>query len=394
MKTSIYSFLIILGLGCSQRETVPVPEHIKKLEHLTVYSSDVVPSVTVSFQKDVAYGGTDEILIGRMGEIAVDSLGRIFIADLGQMVIHVFESNGHYIKQLGRSGGGPGEFGSNIKNLQIRHEHLYVFDPIPRLLHLFSLEELAIIETVSLAENRSSYRELVRAFPNINNLYVRNDDTYIAEFIMHDRDARLYKNIEVNSLYYLLENNGSLSKDLLEFTSEIRTNLVLVINLKNFFGRALRGFSSDDQMYIVNPQEFLVKTYSPDGDYLSAFYYPFRKIPLTRKTAAQAGVSDRLLVLGEEISFMESIELPETWPVLTDMKIDNNDHLWIATTVEDMSIYEWWVLEENGELITRFEWPRDEPIEVVKNGYMYTRETEKETGLQHIVRYRIEMEEV
>jgi len=74
------------------------------------------------------------------------------------------------------------------------------------------------------------------------------------------------------------------------------------------------------------------------------------------------------------------------------MKIDDLDRLWIATTVEDMSVYEWWVLEETGELITKFKWLRDEPIEVVKNGYMYTRETEEETGLQTIVKYRIEME--
>ncbi len=43
--------------------------------------------------------------------------------------------------------------------------------------------------------------------------------------------------------------------------------------------------------------------------------------------------------------------------------------------------------------MSKFEWPRDEPIEVVKNGYMYTRQTEQETGLQQVVRYRIEMTE-
>jgi hypothetical protein len=147
-------------------------------------------------------------------------------------------------------------------------------------------------------------------------------------------------------------------------------------------------------MYLAEPDHFLVKTYSPTGDYQSAFFYPFRKIPLTRESADEAGVSDRRRVSGREISLMDTVELPETWPVLTDMKVDDQDRLWIATTVEDMSIYEWWVLEKTGEMITRFEWPRNEPIEVVKNGYMYTRETDEETGLQRIVRYGIEFEEV
>ena len=74
------------------------------------------------------------------------------------------------------------------------------------------------------------------------------------------------------------------------------------------------------------------------------------------------------------------------------MFVDDENRLWISTIVEDFDVYEWWVLEENGEMITRFEWPRDEPIEMIKNDYLYTKETEDETGVQQVVRYRVEME--
>jgi len=66
-----------------------------------------------------------------------------------------------------------------------------------------------------------------------------------------------------------------------------------------------------------------------------------------------------------------------------------SNRLWVFTIVEDFDVYEWWVLELSGELITRFEWPREEPIEVIKNGKMYTRQTDEETGLEQIVRYGI-----
>ena len=33
----------------------------------------------------------------------------------------------------------------------------------------------------------------------------------------------------------------------------------------------------------------------------------------------------------------------------------------------------------------------DEPFEVVKNGFVYTRQTDEETGLQQVVRYKIEI---
>jgi hypothetical protein len=46
------------------------------------------------------------------------------------------------------------------------------------------------------------------------------------------------------------------------------------------------------------------------------------------------------------------------------------------------------LFEKTGEL-TRFEWlRRNEPIEVIKNGYMYTRETEQETDLQQVVQHQ------
>jgi hypothetical protein len=44
-------------------------------------------------------------------------------------------------------------------------------------------------------------------------------------------------------------------------------------------------------------------------------------------------------------------------------------------------------------VITKFDWPRDEPIEVIKNGYVYTRQIEEETGLQQVVKYRVAFEE-
>lgn len=38
-----------------------------------------------------------------------------------------------------------------------------------------------------------------------------------------------------------------------------------------------------------------------------------------------------------------------------------------------------------------FTWPRCLQIEEIKNGKLYAREADEETGLQQIVRYRIEM---
>ena len=382
--------LVVITAACSGADDdIRVPEHILEMENLTVYSADTAPAKRISFMKDAVYGDSGEVVIGRMGEVAVDSLKRVYIADVGQTVIYAFESDGRLAGQFGGSGRGPGEFSWWIRNVQIHDHTLYALDANQHRVHIFSLDSLKIKKTVRLAENRGNYKELARAFPLIDNLFVRGDGAYIAEFIMNATTERIQRfgNREMRVNHYLLDKNGRITKKLLSYIREIRSsNGISTQHREPFFGKVFHGFSNDDSIHLAEPDDFLVKKYSPDGDYQGAFFYPLNKIPLTKEKAVEANVSDRNLELMDLL-----LDLPENWPVLTDMKIDGQDRIWIATTVEDMSIYEWWVLEESGELITKFEWLRDEPIEVIKNGYVYTRQTDEDTGLQQVVRYRIEI---
>lgn len=77
---------------------------------------------------------------------------------------------------------------------------------------------------------------------------------------------------------------------------------------------------------------------------------------------------------------------------LNDLLIDNQSRLWISTIVEDFEVYEWWVLKETGELLGQFTLPRNEAIEKIIDGHVYTRETDQETELQRIVRYRVQID--
>jgi hypothetical protein len=380
--------------GCSPRGDNKIPRQFQQLKNLTTYSANAKPGKTLLFEKDAVYGDSKEALIGNMGDMAVDNLGRVFIADLQKMVIDVFEPGGRFIAQLGREGKGPSEF-SYIKDLQIRKDRLYVYDPNQQKVSVFTLNTLAGDKSIFLARNRGKYQALHRAYPWIHKIYVRNNSTYLAEFISDSsKPNKKWHNFETKGLFYLLDNTGKIvSKKLIDFIDATRTQFawpnseaLLGLQLKPFFGNALTVLSSDNSIYWAGPDYLLIKIYSPDGAYQHAFYYPHKKIPLTQESAIEAGVRDLY------IRNMKSMDLPRTWPVLKDMKIDDQDRLWIATTVKDMHVYEWWVLENTGELLTKFTWPRKEPIEEIKNGYMYTRETEEETGLQQIVRYRFEMD--
>lgn len=392
MKQCFLLLLIILAWGCSSPKKRKLPKKVQELKNLTVLPADIQPTNNINLKREISFNTTDEVLIGRMGDIAVDSLGRVFIADVQKQVIDVFGSGGKLITQLGRAGDGPGEF-SYLKSLQIHSGLLYATDANfgVRKVNIFTLDTLANYKTILLAKNRSKYQALAKAYPGIFKIYVRDNGTFLAEFISHGTNpTQRWQNKEIKGILYPLDSTGKItSHKLIEFTEEIRTyhmgSLLGLLPIKPFFGNAFTVLSNNNTIYWAGPEYFLIKEYSPEGVYRQAFYYPLKKIPLTQESAVEAGVHDYY------IRNMKFMDLPSTWPVLTDMEIDNQDRLWIATTVKNMRVYQWWVLTPKGKLLARFTWPRDKQIEVVKNGYMYALDTNEKTGVKQVVRYKMEM---
>ena len=376
------------------QKTNQLPKRFQKLKNLTIYPANPKPKETISFKKDAFYGNTKKIEIGQIGDVAVDSSGRVFIADSQESTIDVFEPDGRFLTHLGRNGRGPGEF-SYIKSLQISGNHLYVYDPNQQKESVFALHPLVLENTIILARNRDKYPALKRSFPWINNLFVRNNQTYLAGFMLNpiSQKSKPWQNVKYKELFYLLNKDGNISTRKLFGIDITQTNFGgIVTNIKVLFGSPMTILSGNNNIYVSDePDYFLIKIYSPKGAYLHAFYYPHPRIPLTKKSVSEGGITDTYFRHDFLLKNMKFMKLPPTWPVLIYMKIDNQDRLWFATVVKNMNVYQWWVLNPNGKLIARFIWPRSKHIKVIKNGNIYTKETDTTTGMSKIVRYRIEM---
>lgn len=131
--------------------------------------------------------------------------------------------------------------------------------------------------------------------------------------------------------------------------------------------------------------EVLFKFYGRNGEQIRAFYYPYSNAELQ---------PDDVFMYYEDageqvIHAIRSDDHPETWPAFHSLKLDDENRLWVSTIVDDLEIYEWWVLDEGGELMATFTWPRNRELKKVKNGYAYTMERDLETDLQEVVKYKI-----
>src|SRR5690625_966993 len=380
--------LIVFGLGCSTQKS-DLPKHIQELDNLAMYSAGIEPAYQIHLKRGQIFEDTDEVIIGSLSDIAIDKAGRIFIADGKQLDIKVYEPGGRFLTRLGRQGEGPGEF-LEISSIQATKNKLFVYDRNQQRAVVFSIDSLTYKYTINLADNRDQFEELSDAY--LGNLNVRSNDTLLMAFSTSNFSDEIndWDSIKNTALFYNLDGKGRITSEKL-FKAKSSIQILIPYGARSvgtpvdFTGELLTSFSDDGDIYVNWSGDFLIKVYSDAGEYKHAFYYPFEKIPLSTETALNAGVPERI------IENMSSMDLSETWPALNSMLIDDENRLWISTIVEDFDVYQWWVLDaSDGSLLARFSWSRSKQIEKVKNGKLYTRETDEETGLQEIVRYDIE----
>lgn len=390
---------IILFVGCSSatektpqpvQEIVPlvVPEDIRQYDSLTVYSADAKPPLDIEFKREMSFDETAEILIGSIGKVAVDQSNRVFLMDKDQLLIHVYNPDGSYSTSLGRKGRGPGEF-QNLHSIRIHSDQLWAVDgnAIPLRINTYSLDSLTFVKTVKLkAENLGDFEKLRGYTPRT--FYPLADGRL---FIVGYRNLFPSNHPTERYVRYYLQNESGeiISDQVLEQKNKYIVHkfpgYTVAYGDFPFLAGSLFAISKEGNIYSARTDKFLVKVYNRYGDYLNEFEYPFRRKKINREEIMKIAENDT------RREVIVNSELPERWPALESMLVDDKNRLWVSTIVDDLQVREWWILKDNGKVITKFIWPVDKPIEEVKNGYLYARETDMETGLQEIVRYRIKM---
>lgn len=406
-KASIIYLIFSIFIGCSAHEQAEIPEHLLEIENLIVYSEDPTPKHSIELIREQTFGENHEVSmawfeqtggVGWFAGFSVDHHGRVYVGQYTDVKIHVFDSDGTYLKSLGQRGSGPGEY-STLSAMRVTADHLFVFDRWQFRLNIYSLESLALEKSVVTYFDRipDHLDELIGW--NAHRTLLRPDGSFIVGYMGHPRDARVGSatyNIDKERpvRFYFADVDGEVTApkifELIDdqmIIADLNGPVVFNVVPFPFLGKPVVSVS-DHFIHTNWTEEFLIKTYNSEGEYLHAIYIPFE-----RKTLNRDDILNQFGGSGEwnELLFTNA-ELPEIWPVIYSIITDDEDRLWISRIVEsDEMAYEWLVLKPSGELITKFTLPTNQRIEAVKTGNLYILETEQETGQQHFVRYRFEM---
>lgn len=410
----LFSILFcLLFTSCTFQNEESIPENLEDLQNLVVIQKDNSPESSITFIRDLviddrnatktwyndfssggfAFAGADWF-----GGLEVDGNGNIFVGDRKETVIHVFDSTGNHLERLGGEGNGPGEF-NGILDIKIQFDQLFAFDYSQFRTTFFSLDSFDLNEVRKAYINRTpKLEELTGWFAHSHSLI--SDDLFLVGFMNEPRNAN-YGTEKYNLdqerpiRYYVMDREGNVRsnmidelKDLQNITADVDDYHLFNFIALPFLQQPLISISNEGFIYTANSEEPLIKMHKDNGDYAKAFYIPMEKKSIDRDEIINLFAGDD----EENTNLLLHAELPEKWPALSRIITDDENNLWISTIPANESVHEWLVIDDTGKLITNFRWHRNRLIEKIKDDYLYARETNEETGLQRVVRYRIEMD--
>jgi hypothetical protein len=270
---------------------------------------------------------------------------------------------------------------------------VYALDHTSQRLNVYNAEDYSFERSTLVDQWRVHNHEQVQHL-GFGRLDIRNDGNHLAAFFervpVSDR-PRIFTIMLIDTDGNVLDHEPLEFPD--GFTIQPQTTPPSPSMTLLFMGHTITALSRDNALYSAWTRDFLIKKHDANGVYQSAIYYPVTGSPFDLRDHTE---SSRYNIRDIRNAFDSSEEeLPGTNAVLADIMVDNENRIWAAVPIDPQrENYEWWILDESGELLARLQRPREKTIFDIKDGYLYAKEIDEETGDEFVVKYRVEFEDV
>jgi DNA-binding beta-propeller fold protein YncE len=320
-------------------------------------------------EEDLRIGSEEDpdYMFYRIRGLAVDSDGNILVVDMSNFRVQIFDKEGKYVRTIGRSGQGPGEF-ERPSGIRINRSNgdIYVRD-IGRALDIFNSQG-EFKKTVSM-------NKFIRDFIPIKNTVLAvfdqtSDEELTSESalsVIDDKGEVL--NTVVTLPYPMLtrrmEGGGAFSTS---------TGHELSIHISDINGdKNVYGYSKEYELNVI------------DGN--------GKRLLLFRK----AGSRPRFTSDEQDLYKRMKFPVPEHKPYFYAVFCDSYGRIYVQRNLTREIIRGYGPIEktekkvdifnEEGFYLYKAVLPPN--TAVIKDGFLYTRELEEEEGTEYVVRYRI-----
>lgn len=357
LTTPLILFCIILLAGCG-RSTGPVQEEDE--------------AALITLEEVVRLGDEsagDTILFGPISQIAVNGNGDILVSESPRSpLIHLFESDGTYLSQVGGRGEGPGEYRYLNGAVIGAADSVYLWELALNRILIYDPDDFSYVRSSEVKDDgEKQFNSLIGA---IGDGWIMTKS--LSSFLESDdgsmtiNNDRYYELIKVNR-------DGNYGTDILGTVDEFE----MIYNLEEGggmtflwtpFGRSpSRAVGPDDMLYYGWSDKIEIITVSADGSTRDTIRYEHEPVPITDAEMAEA--------MPEEPNYRELVEAREpheTKPAFQTLVVDDMSRIWIKlSSPEDAVQAEWLILSQESHAVGRTTLPASVDLEVIRGGYAY-----------------------
>lgn len=326
-----------------------------------------VPS-QVTLTEDMRFGEGDDPdkSFSQVAFFVVADNGDLIAADIKDRKIKVFDAEGNFLRTIGKSGQGPGEFQIPGGLALTPDNELMIEDSVARRLAYFTLEG-EFIRNVSVADKMSLLNLVIDAEGNYlgRQLGMEGQKMYF-EMKKYDKDL-----------------NPVFTMDKVEFDipipgSGVKIDIMDMITLYLFDsrGNVIYGRNKDYELIV----------YDKMGKHIRSIRKDFRPVKVTQEDIDMMLERMPSGMMGG-IDPTEMFEFPKEFPPYQIICLDEQDRLFVRTWIkgEEEGAYVVDVFDAEGRFISQFETKLD--LRLWKGDMVYGLE-ENEDGFMLVKRYK------
>jgi len=334
------SVVLINSYSISQKITIV--KTIDGVPHIYNTNKGIKPDLKIEFEKELELGveeGDNNYIFEQISGIDVDKVGNIYVLDYKGLNVKIFSKNGKYLKTIGRSGEGPGEF-KNPTALSLNNNNfLIVGESMPPKLSIFDLNG-NYIRNIML-----NYLGMITGIKSIN------ENNILLQKIMTELiiDKSM---ILMSYVLSVIDLSGKNINDI--FIKKTERSIEMI---KNISEREAYSFSwcigSQEKIYIVEDiYNYEIKVYDKKGNLSRVIYKKFDPIKRTKEdfNRLQNGMNE----YKKKFGFAVDIKFSDIKPIINSIFIDEKNRLWIDTPIEaskDTKTFN--IFDEEGMYITK-----------------------------------------
>jgi len=342
--------------------------------------------IKLELEEDLSIGNENDAhyLFYRVSDIQVDADGNIYVLDSGNHRLQVFDKDGKYLRTIGKRGQGPGEF-NTPKCLRLDDEtgNIYVVDNMLRKIIIFEKEGKYIDKDIPLVEL-------------LNDFYLDSDRCIWGKFSLPGIDI-IYLFIKKLNLAGKVEKTFieipyPIQKIIISNTREGNTAFLSAYMVHHGYEDDLFISKIDNHTFIYgHSKKYELVVVDRSGKTLFIIRRDESPIRITKKEKDRIK-NQKIWNLRKQGHYVPeiSIKFPEYMPYFYSIITDNKGRIYVRknpVSRESNTNHEYDVFNKEGRYIYKIH--LNHYPDVIKNGYIYTRITNEETGEEHVKRFSI-----